>query len=249
VSEKVQPPGRAVAEFALALSRRRLFGLSALGTADSRRRAVGGAVERVTAAALPAPVPPCEAGPGLAEAGRFPSAVRVGRDGHGGAGPAPFVSFDVITASGDAAVAMLQTRTAAARRLMQGEPVGPEDTGKTLGLPPSRLTLTIGFGPTLFTADGPDRFQLAARRPEPLGELPTFPGNRVEPAISGGDLCIQACAKDPQVAVHAVRNIVRLGAGVVRVRWTELGSAGPPAPARLRRHHATSWTSRTAPRT
>jgi deferrochelatase/peroxidase EfeB len=41
--------------------------------------------------------------------------------------------------------------------------------------------------------------------------------------MSGGDLCIQACANDPQVAVHAVRNLVRLGAGVVGVRWSQLG--------------------------
>jgi deferrochelatase/peroxidase EfeB len=84
--------------------------------------------------------------------------------------------------------------------------------------------LTIGFGPTLFTSvDGADRFGLAARRPAPLVELPAFPGDQIDPAISGGDLCIQACANDPQVAVHAVRNLVRLGAGVVSVRWSQLG--------------------------
>ena len=92
------------------------------------------------------------------------------------------------------------------------------------GCRPSGLTLTIGFGPTLFTtADGTDRFGLAARRPAPLVELPPFPGDQLDPAISGGDLCIQACANDPQVAVHAVRNLVRLGAGVVSVRWSQLG--------------------------
>ena len=107
------------------------------------------------------------------------------------------------------------------------------------GLPPSGLTLTVGFGPTLFTtADGADRFGLAARRPPPLAELPPFPATRSSPAISGGDLCIQACANDPQVAVHAVRNLVRLGRGVVSVRWSQLGfgrtsstSTGPGDPA------------------
>ncbi|MGY1640287.1 Dyp-type peroxidase domain-containing protein [Geodermatophilus sp. SYSU D00703] len=38
-------------------------------------------------------------------------------------------------------------------------------------------------------------------------ELPAFPGDQLDPARSGGDLCIQACANDPQVAVHAVRNL------------------------------------------
>jgi deferrochelatase/peroxidase EfeB len=100
----------------------------------------------------------------------------------------------------------------------------PDDTGEAIGLPASGLTLTIGFGPTLFTtADGTDRFGLAARRPGPLVELPAFPGDQIDPAISGGDLCIQACANDPQVAVHAVRNLARIGAGVVSVRWSQLG--------------------------
>jgi deferrochelatase/peroxidase EfeB len=34
---------------------------------------------------------------------------------------------------------------------------------------------------------------------------------------------VQACADDPQVAFHAVRNLARLGRGVVTVRWSQLG--------------------------
>ena len=135
-----------------------------------------------------------------------------------------FVAFDVITESREALVAMLRAWTDAARRLAAGKDVGPGDTGEAEGLPPSGLTLTVGFGPTLFvTADGVDRFGLASRRPGSLVALPAFPGDQLRADISGGDLCIQACAHDPQVAVHAVRNLVRLGAGVVRVRWTQLG--------------------------
>src|SRR5205814_8058308 len=33
----------------------------------------------------------------------------------------------------------------------------------------------------------------------------------------------QACAHDPQVAVHAIRNLARMGFGVVSVRWSQLG--------------------------
>ena len=131
---------------------------------------------------------------------------------------------------------MLQAWTEAARRMTAGRQRRPRRcrggeavraagrTGEAIGLPASGLTLTIGFGPTLFTsADGTDRFGLAARRPAPLVGLPAFPGDQLDPATSGGDLCIQACANDPQVAVHAVRNLVRLGAGVVGVRWSQLG--------------------------
>jgi deferrochelatase/peroxidase EfeB len=34
---------------------------------------------------------------------------------------------------------------------------------------------------------------------------------------------VQACADDPQVAFHAVRNLARLGRGLVVMRWSQLG--------------------------
>ncbi|MFK3980981.1 iron uptake transporter deferrochelatase/peroxidase subunit [Micromonospora sp. NPDC050397] len=147
-----------------------------------------------------------------------------------------FVAFDVITKDRARLVELLQDWSAAAARMTLGQdagPVGavkgaqeapPDDTGEALGLPPSGLTLTVGFGPSLFRdADGRDRFGLADRRPAALAELPKFPGEALRPEISGGDLCVQACANDPQVAVHAIRNLARIGMGVVSVRWSQLG--------------------------
>ncbi|WP_344844717.1 Dyp-type peroxidase domain-containing protein, partial [Nonomuraea dietziae] len=43
------------------------------------------------------------------------------------------------------------------------------------------------------------------------------------PELSGGDLCVQACANDPQVAVHAIRNLARIGFGRVSARYSQLG--------------------------
>ena len=141
-----------------------------------------------------------------------------------------FAAFDVRTDSRDELVALLQAWTEAAERMTRGEgagPVGPtqgaadlppDDTGEAIGLPPSGLTITFGFGPGLFT-----RFGLDGRRPEALRDLPHFPGDNLDPARSGGDLCIQACAQDPQVAVHAIRNLARIGFGTVAVRWSQLG--------------------------
>lgn len=147
-----------------------------------------------------------------------------------------FVAFDVITKDRERLVEMLREWTAAAGRMTAGRDAGvigavagspqapPDDTGEALGLPPSQLTLTIGFGPSLFRdADGRDRFGIADRRPAALAELPRFPGDALRPEISGGDLCVQACANDPQVAVHAIRNLARIGMGVVSVRWSQLG--------------------------
>ncbi|MFC9466835.1 iron uptake transporter deferrochelatase/peroxidase subunit [Streptomyces coelicoflavus] len=140
-----------------------------------------------------------------------------------------FAAFDVTTEDRAAFVALLKEWTAAARALTAGHAVGegaygglpeapPDDTGEALGLKPSRLTLTIGFGPSLFS-----KFGLAGRRPEALADLPKFPGDNLDRARSGGDLCVQACADDPQVAVHAIRNLARIGFGKVVVRWSQLG--------------------------
>jgi deferrochelatase/peroxidase EfeB len=89
--------------------------------------------------------------------------------------------------------------------------------------PPHKLTLTFGFGAGLFEKDGKVRFGLDGRRPEALIDLPHFPGDDLQPGRTGGDIVIQACADDPQVAVHAIRNLARIGFGKVRVRWSQLG--------------------------
>jgi deferrochelatase/peroxidase EfeB len=147
-----------------------------------------------------------------------------------------FVAFDVLTKDRGAVVQMLKDWTVAAARMTAGKDAGtvgategipeapPDDTGEAIGLPPSGLTLTVGFGPTLFRdATGKDRFGLAAKKPAALAELPHFPGDTIDDTISGGDICVQACANDPQVAVHAIRNLARIGFGVVSVRWSQLG--------------------------
>ena len=151
-----------------------------------------------------------------------------------------FAAFDVLTDSRDELVTMLRDWTAAAERMTRGEetePGGavglgayhpPTDTGEALGLSPANLTLTIGFGPGLFGPnpaypDRGDRFGIGGRRPAALVELPAFATEKIDPAQSYGDICIQACADDPQVAVHAIRNLARIGVGVVAVRWSQLG--------------------------
>ncbi|GCD91990.1 peroxidase [Nocardioides sp. LS1] len=147
-----------------------------------------------------------------------------------------FAAFDVTTGSRAQLVALLKAWTEAADRMTRGRPAGeigpvqgaanlpPDDTGEAIGLSPSGLTITFGFGPTLFRdADGKDRFGLADRQPAALAPLPHFPGDNLDEMRSHGDLCVQACANDPQVAVHAIRNLARIGFGTVAVRWSQLG--------------------------
>ncbi|MET0725878.1 MAG: iron uptake transporter deferrochelatase/peroxidase subunit [Leifsonia sp.] len=106
-----------------------------------------------------------------------------------------------------------------------GSPLAPpDDTGEALGLPAAGLTITFGFGPTLFvTESGEDRYGIAARKPALLEKLPRFSGDSLQPELGGGDLCIQACADDPQVAVHAIRNLSRIAFGRASIRWSQLG--------------------------
>ncbi len=145
-----------------------------------------------------------------------------------------FATFDVTTTKRDELIAVLKTWTHAAERLTRGAAVATvngaydatkitPDSGEAAGLAPARLTLTFGFGPTLFTKDGVDRFGLAAKRPAPLVDLPRFNGDQLVEAKTGGDLSIQACANDPQVAFHAVRQLARLAGAAVQMRWVQAG--------------------------
>ena len=142
-----------------------------------------------------------------------------------------FAAFDVLTTDRAALRELLAEWTATARRLTQGREVRtgggtsgtldapPDDTGEAIGLPAAGLTVTFGVGPSLFD----DRFGLADRRPAALVDLPHFASDDLDPERTGGDLCIQACAYDEQVALHAIRNLARMGAGVVRMRYVQLG--------------------------
>lgn len=147
-----------------------------------------------------------------------------------------FVTLDMTSEERADLISLLKDWTAASRQMTQGNDVGefgavsgspfapPEDTGEALGLPPSGLTITVGFGRSLFVdAKGKARFGLDGKLPDRLKELPAFSGDDLDPALCDGDLAIQACANDPQVAVHAVRNLVRIAFGRASVRYSQMG--------------------------
>ena len=96
------------------------------------------------------------------------------------------------------------------------------------------------------------RRPLRPRRPKArrAAALPPLPNENLDPDYTGGDLCIQACSDDPLVAFHAVRNLARLGMGVVEHNWMELGF-GRTSTTSDRPGHAAqpARASRTAPAT
>ena len=199
-------------------SRRALFGLAGAGVAVAGGAAALGYVAGSSAAepARPGVVP----FRGVHQAGiATPAQDRL-----------HYVALDLTTTDRVAVARLLGRWTGAAERMTQGRETAengavggnplapPADTGEALGLPASSLTITVGFGGSFF-----DKLGLQDQRPPALADLPPFAGDNLDPARSGGDLCIQACADDPQVAVHAVRNMVRAGFGTTSVRWSQLG--------------------------
>lgn len=163
-----------------------------------------------------------------------------------------FAAFDLVTEKRDEVAQLLRAWTAAAARMSTGKSAQPDegslkpavppksgegygayeapdpttlaaDSGEAWDLYPARLTITLGFGAGLFSKDGTDRYGLAARRPEALIDLPKFTGDQLVAEHTGGDLSVQACADDPQVAFHAIRQLARLADGVARIRWAQSG--------------------------
>ncbi len=167
--------------------------------------------------------------------------------------PAPefvcFAAFDVASDSVDDLRALLQEWTALAAALTRGKAYQPSATspkaapvnpGEALGLGPESLTITIGLGPTLFGSGGKDRFGFGSRRPPALVPLPSFSGESLDPRRSDGDLCIQACAENPQVAFHAIHTLTLIASGIANLRWSQDGfgrtsstSASQPTPRNL----------------
>lgn len=212
-----QTPGRG-------LSRRTLLGAAGVGAAVAGAAGAGALAGRAAAASttvLDKPVP--------FRGGRQAGIITPAQD------RMHFCAFDVTTDSRAEVVAMLKAWTHMAERMTAGEEAArdgavglnpyapPTDTGEALGLPASQLTLTIGFGPGFFLKDGKDRFGLADQKPAALADLPKFPNETLDPARCGGDIVVQACANDPQVAVHAIRNLARVGFGTADVRYSQLG--------------------------
>lgn len=96
--------------------------------------------------------------------------------------------------------------------------VPPTDTGEADSLDTHNLTLTFGVSSSFFT-----KLNINHLKPSELHDLPHFPRDQLQNEYTGGDICIQACADDPQVAFHAVRNLVRVARGNLKMKWSQMG--------------------------
>lgn len=103
----------------------------------------------------------------------------------------------------------------------------PRDTGEALLAGGSALTITFGFGPSLFsTAEGEDRFGFASLIPSELRQLPQLARDAIRDEESFGDICIQICGDNSISVFHAGRNLIREAFGSATLRWSHSGFNG-----------------------
>lgn len=202
-------PPRTVADPASnrsSLSRRRLLGGSAaalgvVGAGAAAVRVGGGAGATVTGTET------------LAWDGVHQAGIATPPQAH-----AMIVGLDLLPRTGRTElIGLMKVWTEDISRLTRGQPA-LADTEPELAAAPSRLTVTVGYGPGVFTAIGrPDR------APSWLTPLPAFGIDRLDPAFTGGDLVLQVCSDDPVTVAHTVRVLVKNVRSLVTVRWTQRG--------------------------
>ena len=140
-----------------------------------------------------------------------------------------FAVLDLATEDLETIRGIFKSWTAYIARMMQGELVEayksntmlpPTDTGEAVGMGTERLTITVGVSPSFL-----DKLKLSSKKLPELEDLPKFARDQLQEDFTGGDICIQACAEDAQVAFHAVRNLLRKGREHLTLKWSQTGYA------------------------
>lgn len=140
-----------------------------------------------------------------------------------------FAVLDLATEDLDTIRGIFKSWTTYIARMMQGELVEayksntmlpPTDTGEAVGMGTERLTITVGVSPSFL-----EKLNLTGKKLPELEDLPKFARDQLQEAFTGGDICIQACAEDAQVAFHAVRNLLRKGREHLTLKWSQTGYA------------------------
>ncbi|NEW06456.1 deferrochelatase/peroxidase EfeB [Paenibacillus sp. SYP-B3998] len=144
-------------------------------------------------------------------------------------------AFDVTTEDVKELQQLFRDWTEAAALLMEGKPLAaepqtakfpPVDTGEQMGLNTGKLTITFAVGASLFEKGGVDRFGLRSRKPSGLTEMPIFHSDSLQHQLTHGDIVVQACADDPMICFHAIRNLSKAARGIAHLRWQQTGQLG-----------------------
>jgi deferrochelatase/peroxidase EfeB len=162
-------------------------------------------------------------------------------------------ALNVIGDGRDVLERTLRELSAEARGLMAGEDPAvndpaypPAETGILGPSPrPERLSVVLSVGASLF--DG--RFGLADRRPRELVKMPFLANDRLDPARSHGDLLLSLSAEQPDVLLHALRQLMRRTRDSLVLHWTIDGYSRPdarPTPGRTNTRNLLGFKDGTA---
>lgn len=191
-------------------SRRRLLGLAGVAGVAAASGAAGASAilhqdEQKSEAVLPRTVSPY----GAHQAGitqPMPRAVRL-------------LALDLLEGIDPVALArLMRLWTGDIAALAAGRPA-PGDTAPDLAQGGSDLTITVGWGRTLF-----DKVGLSSARPTALNGVPPMRHDRLQARWSGGDLLLVVAADDDTAVNHAVRRLLLDAQPFARRRWEQLGS-------------------------
>lgn len=117
----------------------------------------------------------------------------------------------------DALARLMRLWTGDVVALTAGRPA-PGDTAPELATANADLTITVGWGPGVFTLRG-----LEGARPAGLADVPPMRHDELEEGWSGGDLLLHVAAGDGTTVAHAVRRLVQDAAPFARLRWRQHG--------------------------
>jgi deferrochelatase/peroxidase EfeB len=132
-------------------------------------------------------------------------------------------AFNVVARDRSELASAMQALSAEVQHLMEGraypddDPSYPAQFTGTLGNPPapSDLSIVVGFGASLFD----DRFALASRKPNELVEMPFFSNDRLDPALSHGDVLVSISADTEDAALFGLRQLMRKTRRSLTLRW------------------------------
>ena len=142
-------------------------------------------------------------------------------------------AFNLVSEDRARLARSLRDLTDEARGLMEARPPQRRDTaypptetgilgpeGRTDG-----LAVTLSVGASLFD----DRFGLAERQPKELVRMPFLSNDRLDPAQTHGDLLLALSADQPDVLLHALRQLMRRTRDNLVLHWMLDGYNRPDA--------------------
>ena len=99
----------------------------------------------------------------------------------------------------------------------QRDPAFPPTDSGVFGdeLPSAELSVVVAVGASLFD----DRYGLEPRKPRELMRMPFLANDRLDPALSHGDLSITISAANADTTNYALRQLMRRTRGAFTLRW------------------------------